>query len=355
MKNPLTQILLLLTSMISLYILIQMANLTVRQSNTVLIALAVRSTVAAQPTLKPKVMEIPVTVEVTRLVLMPSLVQPTADRVLAPNVTPIPYATAAAAGDSVIASNDATPLLLHPTPAPPPATENVVAVADLIQPAAAECATTSGNVYTLIPMEAVDREHPDNLHGDLNLALRGYQPSQAAKAIVSSTGPVDAGAPQLAAIFADRRRPLITNVYQVRDWRWDCGEHGCASDWLTHHDVTLLGVATTPGEAIFFPRREAEIYGGGYTAVVLYAEERRLTIAYTRDGTVANGYAAQVENFCVDPNLLFQYRTAHADGRWQLPGLHNGDPVGTANGELLIAIRDRGTFMDPRSEQDWWR
>lgn len=356
MRNYLTQTLLLFTSVISLYILVQLANLTLRQQNTELMALAVRATVAARPTTKPIVMEIPVTVEVTRLVALPPLGLPATIGAPASTITPVPVMTVAPANDSGGASNAANTTILRPTSVqPPPAADHIVAVADLLQAATVGCATTSGNAYPLIPMEAADTQHPDNQHGDLNLALRGYQPSRAAKAFVAYTGPVDAGAPQLAATFADHRRPLITNVYQVRDWRWDCGEHGCASDWLTQYDVTLLGVATTPGEAIFFPKRDAEIYGGGYTAVVLYAEETRLTIGYTRDGTVANGYAAQFENFCVDPNLLFQYRTAHADGRWQLPGLHNGDPVGTANGELLIAIRDRGTFMDPRSEQDWWR
>ena len=353
MKNYLTQILLLLTSMISLYVLLQMANLTVRHSNTALIALAVRSTVAARPTVKPKIMEIPVTVEVTRLVLMPPSGLPTTAVEPLPTTTPVPLLTVAPASDSVSSSNVVNPFVLRPTLAP--VADNMVAVAEVLQTTAGDCATTSGNSYALIPMEAADTHHPDNLHGDLNVALRGYQPSNAAKDYVSYAGEVDVGAPQLTALFADQRRPIITNVDQVRDWRWDCGEHGCAGDWLTQYDVTLLGVATTPGETIFLPKRAAEIYGGGYTAVVLYAEETRLTIAYTRDGSVANGYAAHLENLCVDPNLLFQYRTGNADGRRQLPGLHNADPVGTANGELLVAIRDRGTFMDPRSTQDWWR
>jgi hypothetical protein len=204
-------------------------------------------------------------------------------------------------------------------------------------------------------MEAADTNHPDNLHGDLNLALRGYQPGNALKELITYSGDVDPGAPQLTGLFADQRRPTISSVHQVRDWRWDCGEHGCVGDWLTNYDVTLMGVATTAGEPVFFPKREAEIYAGGYIAVVLYAEETRLTIAYTRDGTVAHGYAVQLENFCVDPNLLPQYREGNAGGRHQLPGLHNGDSVGvTTSSELLVAIRDRGMFMDPRSEQDWW-
>ena len=48
MRNYLTQTLLLFTSVISLYILVQLANLTLRQQNTELMALAVRATVAAR-------------------------------------------------------------------------------------------------------------------------------------------------------------------------------------------------------------------------------------------------------------------------------------------------------------------
>lgn len=379
MKNYLTQALLICTATLSFYILIQMTNLTIRQSNTELIALAVRATIAAQPTAKPLIVEVPVKVpveipvEVTRLV--PVLAQGTLPSVGVPTIVP---ATASPAGVPTMPQVD-TPAPPTALSAPPPIqitpTGQSVAgsastVADAQEPAlrqgeidraggvraaAISCPTTSNLTYTLIPMEAADTNHPDNLHGDLNLALRGYQPSSAAKELVIYNGDVDPGAPQLTGLFADQRRATISSVHQVRDWRWDCGEHGCVGDWLTNYDVTLMGVAATPGEPVLFPKREAEIYAGGYVAVVLYAEETRLTISYTRDGSVANGYSTQLENFCVDPNLLAQYREGNAGGRNQLPGLHSNDPVGVAaNDEVLIAIRDRGMFMDPRSQHDWW-
>ena len=57
----------------------------------------------------------------------------------------------------------------------------------------------------------------------------------------------------------------------------------------------------------------------------------------------------------MDPNLLALYRSANAAGRGSLPGLHNGDVVGTASGgEIAVAVRDRGWFADPRSAKDWW-
>jgi hypothetical protein len=88
---------------------------------------------------------------------------------------------------------------------------------------------------------------------------------------------------------------------------------------------------------------------------VLYADATRITLAYTRDGTVANGYAVQIENVCVDPNLLVAYRVANAAGRDYLPALQRNDTVGVAAaGEVLVAMRDRGKFLDPRSRKDWW-
>jgi hypothetical protein len=364
-KSYPAQTLLLCVAIVSLYALIQIANLSVYQPDVQLMALALRATIAAQPTPTPHIIEIPieipVTVEVTRMVDSP---QPTAPPQTEPTAqtegTPIAISTPLPieikpTSESVAKKSATDPVVVAPVASVPLKSDDVVAAARSREVAAITCATTSSNAYTLIPMEAADTNHPDNQHGDLNLALRGYQPSDAAKELVTYTGDVDAGAPQLATTFADRRQAAITDVYQVRDWRWDCGEHGCATDWLTKYEVSLLGLATTPGEAIFFPYHEAEIYGGGYVGVVLYAEETRLTIAYTRDGTVANGYAVQLENLCVDPNLLRQYREGNGGGRQQLPGLHNGDAVGVAaSGELLIAIRDRGMFMDPRSKHDWW-
>jgi hypothetical protein len=93
--------------------------------------------------------------------------------------------------------------------------------------------------------------------------------------------------------------------------------------------------------------------------MVLYAEEKRITLGYTRRDTVAAGYAVHLEGVCVDPNLLALYRQQiRPDGYRatnRLPALRNNQPLGTALGtEIQLAIRDRGTFMDPRSCKDWW-
>jgi hypothetical protein len=119
----------------------------------------------------------------------------------------------------------------------------------------------------------------------------------------------------------------------------------------------MITMATTTGETLSIPSRNASI-SGSYKAIVLYAEENRLTIGYTIDDSVANGYAMHFENICVDPNLLSSYKssvTASGYHTSSLPALTNGQLIGTAGSEHTgIVVRDRGSFMDPRSAKDWW-
>ena len=223
-------------------------------------------------------------------------------------------------------------------------------------PPSGQCPTSSSRSYTAIPVDGPPADHPDELHGDLNLALRGYQATSAALTIVDINGGSDPNAPQMPGLFTDQRTPVFTSAHRVYDWDWSCGEHGCRSPNLTPREVTLLGMGTTPGEAIAFPSRGPQIYGGGYIVLVLYASEERITLGYTRHDTVAPGYAVHIEEICVDPNLLALYRSMNQAGRGQLPALQNGQILGTAKGsEIRVAVRDRGTFMDPRSRKDWWK
>lgn len=224
------------------------------------------------------------------------------------------------------------------------------------EPVQNSCPTVSDNRYETIPMEGVDQSHPDYLHADLNLGQRGLIVTAGETELIDYAGPTDPDAPQLAGLFANATLRPFSTLYQTYDWDWGCGSDGCRGAVLMQPAVSLLGMPTTPGEAIFAPSRQAEIYGGGYLAVVLYAEPTRITLAYTRDGTVAHGYAVHLEQLCVDPNLLAAYRTANQAGRSHLPALQSGQTLGTATGaELIVAVRDRGSFLDPRSRKDWWR
>ncbi len=89
---------------------------------------------------------------------------------------------------------------------------------------------------------------------------------------------------------------------------------------------------------------------------MLYAAPDRITLKYTRNDNVVQGYTLHVEGLCVDPPLLNLYRSRNAAGRGQLPALQPGQAFARAAGATVgVAIRDSGTFMDPRSCKDWWR
>lgn len=229
----------------------------------------------------------------------------------------------------------------------------------IFKPEPSRCPTTSAAEFALIPIDGAPADHPDYLHGDLNLSLRGDEPTIGVVGLVNYSGSTDANAPQLAGLLEPNRFPGMVAIYQVYSWNWACGPHGCPGPLITNPPVTLAGLITTPGEAIFIPERSPNIFGG-YKAMVLYAEEQQITLGYTRRDTVAAGYVVHLENICVDPNLLALYRAQTSADGWHatgnLPALKNNQTLGTAVGsEMEVAIRDRGTFMDPRSRKDWWQ
>ncbi|MDQ7029025.1 MAG: hypothetical protein Q9O62_04250 [Ardenticatenia bacterium] len=212
--------------------------------------------------------------------------------------------------------------------------------------------TDVGETYATLSINGAPSDRPAEQHPDLNLAIRGYEPTDAFLGLVSYGGATDAAAPQLYRLFTDQRIPTFSAAYQVYDWDWNCD---CRGSLLSTWEVTLAGLATAPGEIIHLPGRGVSI-GSGYEALVLYATEERLTIKYTREDNVVYGYTLHLENLCVDSNLLATYRAANAAGRSELPALRAGQPLGRARGqEIKVAIRDNGTFMDPRSAKDWWQ
>jgi hypothetical protein len=173
--------------------------------------------------------------------------------------------------------------------------------------------------------------------------------------LFSKDGPVDGDPPQLAGIFGDYRRPSFGPSFRVHDWDWNCGERGCRGGLVETGAATLLTLVANPGETLGVPHRGAQIYGGGFKALVLYAESNRITLGYTRDDSVANGYVVHMENLCVDPNLVVLYQSSNAAGRGSLPALREDEIVGTAgSSQIMVAVRDRGVFFDPRSRLDWW-
>ena len=225
------------------------------------------------------------------------------------------------------------------------------------------CPLISANIYETIPVSGPAADRPGPQHADLNLALRGYSETMAPKVLIQYSGATDAGAPQLDGLFSPNTYPGISAVYRVNDWFWTgpYPDPGYAGGPISQWPVTLMELPADLGTPLYIPERgpAQEIYGGGYKALILYAEENRITLGYTRDDTVAGGYTVHLENICVDPNLLALYRAQTDATGWhvtgKLPALKNNQPLGTAFvSGVRVVIRDKGKFMDPRSRKDWW-
>jgi len=214
------------------------------------------------------------------------------------------------------------------------------------------CAAIPGASYAALTIASAPSDRPAHAHGDLNLALRGYATTATTLGLVDYSGGGDPGAPQLASLFADRRAPAVLAAYRVNDWDWGCNCRGAS---LTAWPATLVGLAAAPGETVHLPATGRDI-GDGYAALVLYATQERITVKYTRDDNVVQGYTVHIEGVCVEPTLLALYDARNASGRGRLPALRGGQSLGRARGdEVGVAIRDNGTFMDPRSRKDWWQ
>jgi LysM repeat protein len=236
---------------------------------------------------------------------------------------------------------------LPPSPAPEPEPEPPPPV-EAVDP----CASIPGENYDTLPIVGSPTDRPADKHGDLNLALRGYSPTGGQLSLIDMGGPTDNRAPQLAGLFNDNRTPGFSGMYRVNNWDWGSNSRGGP---IKDFEVTLLGLEVEPGETIHVPGAGYDI-GRGYQVLVLYADKERITLKYTGEDTVATGYAIHVDGICTEPNLLALYERMNKDGRRQLPALRAGQALGRAiGGEIQVAIRDTGRFMDPRVRKDWWR
>ena len=236
-----------------------------------------------------------------------------------------------------------------PTPVPAPAPPTP---APAPTPAVDPCAPISGVSYRSLPIAGSPTDRPAAQHGDINLQLRGFVPTAGKLNLIDMGGPTDDRAPQLAGLFSNKRVPLITGLYQAHHWDWGRNARGAP---ITDFEATVVGFEVDPGETIHVPASGYEI-GQGNQVLVLYADTERITLKYTGEDGVVKGYAIHVEGVCVEPNLRALYNRLNAEGRRQLPALAAGQPFGRAReGEIQVAIRDTGRFMDPRVRKDWWR
>ncbi len=266
--------------------------------------------------------------------------------------TPVPteeLASSAAGGEHApkIAPPTAEPTkapTLTATPTEPPIDDVELAVN-------APCDATGGGDYGVLGAGGWEGRDPQT-HADLNLAVRGYQVVNAFRGLVDYDGETDGGAPQLWGLFADRRTPEIVQTYQVYDWDWSSNSRaGLIEDF----EVSMIALRAAEGETIYTPDFGAEI-GEGYVALVLYADAHRVTLKYTGEDNVIDGYTLHLEGICVYANLLNLYKARQAAGRGALPALRPGQPIGYVPAQAFgVAIRDQGAFLDPRSRKDWWQ
>ena len=214
------------------------------------------------------------------------------------------------------------------------------------------CQPILGESFGVLRVNPPPTDRPADTHADLNLALRGQKPAAAHVGLIDYSGSADPNAPRLAGLFSGGQLRAFSSVYQVHDWNWGCN---CRGPLIAYPAVTSAGLDVTPGETIHVPDSGYTI-GNGYEVLVLHASPDRITLKYTLDDNVVNGYTLHLKNICVEPSLLALYQTWNSSGRSQLPALRPGQAFGRARGtELGLAVRDNGTFMDPRSRKDWGR
>ena len=214
------------------------------------------------------------------------------------------------------------------------------------------CQPIPDAAYTTLPPFSAPSDRPAEAHPDLNLSIRGYDLTDAARILVdySSPGP-GVTAPQLSDLFGSHRLPVFRSVYRVYDWDWGRMQRGALLFWPS---VTALGMQTSTGEILYVPDSGYDI-GSGCEVLVLYASTDRITLKYTREDNVVYGYTLHVEQLCVEPSLVSLYQECNRKGRRTLPALRPRQAFGRSRGsEVIIAIRDTGAFMDPRARGDWW-
>lgn len=214
------------------------------------------------------------------------------------------------------------------------------------------CQSIPGERYTAITAHGPHPRRPTDVHPDHNLAIRGYEPTNSGRGLVDYGGPSDRRAPRFHDLFLDRRLPSFGSVYQVHDWDWDEMRRG---PLLRTWPVTAVGLAARAGEVLYVPDSGYTI-GSGYEVLVIYASRDRIALKYTREDNVVRGYTLHVDGVCVEPSLLALYQQSDGAGRQLLPALRPRQPFGRARSDqVVIAIVDHGTFMDPRSRKDWWQ
>lgn len=274
------------------------------------------------------------------------------------NPTSTTTTTSAPAPTWIIGPGKPTPTdipFVYPT-SPPPAPSATPRV-NPTSPPSSNCALSGNSYGSIKTVSDYTLGKPAAEHPEINLALRGYTMINETKSTVHYGGDTDPNAQKINSLFADGRRPTIINTYCVYAWDYSNNVRSVETECGTppvKWPVTLIGLATTSGEKLVIPPSGWQI-GGGNTLMVLYVDNNRITFTNSTGDNWTDGYTMHVEDVCVDPGLVAEYNRDDAAGRRNLPALPTGAVFGySKTGEVKVAIRDSGVFMDPRSDKDWW-
>ena len=235
------------------------------------------------------------------------------------------------------------------------------------------CPATSSHSYSsgvAYQHDTDDPVRPAYNHADKNLALRSYvlnTDPNLERGLVNLGSDDPTQPPQIATLFQPAKVPALVDFYQVHQWDWaESPAPGTRAEPITKPAVTALGLQTATGESLYVPSSGYSI-GGGMEILILFADADSITLHYTREDTAALGYTLHIDHICTDPNLLARYnanddpdgpRYVYVSGSYSydLPNLPAGKYIGTAQGDqVVVSIVDSGTFMDPRSCNEWWQ
>jgi hypothetical protein len=194
---------------------------------------------------------------------------------------------------------------------------------------------------------------------DLNMNVRGWYAVNEFLGFVRypypPEWPPDQSYPLHLSAVAGSDVRSFTATYQINDWDW-LGCNCAVPRPRSPYPVTMLGLRTTPGQPLYIARRGLPVDPKGLIAMVMYADAGQLALKYTWEDRIDTGYLVHLLNLCVDPNLVALYEQLDSAGRHWLPGVYNDSVVATAlDGEVRVIVRDSGSFLDPRSWQDWWQ
>ncbi|NMB57171.1 hypothetical protein GYA19_04545 [Candidatus Beckwithbacteria bacterium] len=158
---------------------------------------------------------------------------------------------------------------------------------------------------------------------------------------------IDTNLPNVSNLFEGIDKPKITGIYKMNM----IDNFDFPSDqWGEAH---ATGFSIPNGTNIQLPPSGYNIDSNGHQAMILYADEHSITVNYTANGNIVDGYTLTLSNINVNADLLAMYKEGLAQGL--NVAIDAFQSLGTSNGQdVLVMIRDKGSVMDLRWNE-WWK